>query len=78
MRNCLLISQLFVNGDSNFGRSAAKFEENFKEWSIKVKVNTQQISELWSEMASSFSGGAKVQQLKEKPQEQRGDEIYDD
>lgn len=37
------MSQLYKNGDDNFKRSASKFQENFKEWSIKIKVNTQQI-----------------------------------
>ena len=37
------MSQLYRNGDDNFKRSALKFQENFKEWSIKIKVNTQQI-----------------------------------
>lgn len=48
VRNCLYISQLYKNGDDNFKRSALKFQENFKEWSIKIKVNTQQIGELWN------------------------------
>lgn len=37
------MSQLFKNGDDNFKRSAHKFQENFKEWSIMIKVNTQQV-----------------------------------
>jgi hypothetical protein len=68
------VSQLFENGDSNFLSSAAKFQENFKEFTIKIKVNTQQISELWSEMAGCFSGEGKAKQLKEKPLDMnRGD-----
>lgn len=79
IKNCLYISQLYKNGDDNFKRSALKFEENFKEWSIKVKVNTQQIGELWSEMSMTFSGENKAQKLKEKPANQNnGDEILDD
>jgi hypothetical protein len=72
--NALFVSQLFENGDSNFLSSAGKFQENFKEWAIKVKVNSQQIGELWSEMSQAFSGEGKVKQLKEKPLDlNRGD-----
>lgn len=67
VKDCLYMSQLFKNGDDNFKRCAVKFQENFKEWSIKIKVNTQQIGELWNEMSASFSGQDKIQQLKEKP-----------
>jgi len=56
VNNALYVSQLFENGDSNFLSSASKFQENFKEFAIKTKVNTQQIGELWSEMAQCFSG----------------------
>jgi hypothetical protein len=48
VKNCLYMSQLYRNGDDNFKRSSIKFEENFKEWSIKMKVNTQQIEQLWN------------------------------
>ncbi len=41
--NALYVSQLFENGDANFQSSSLKFQENFKEWSIKIKVNSQQI-----------------------------------
>lgn len=37
------MSQLFENGNKNFRNSADKFQENFKEWSINFKVNTQQV-----------------------------------
>lgn len=77
--NALYVSQLFENGDANFTSSALKFQENFKEWAIKIKVNSQQIGELWSEMSQAFAGEGKAKQLKEKPLDlDRGDEIMDD
>lgn len=79
VNNALYVSQLFENGDKNLISSANKFQENFKEWSINLKVNTQQIGELWNEVSQSFSGERVVKGLKEKPLEMnRGDEILDD
>ena len=77
--NALYVSQLFENGNRNLLNSAEKFQENFKEWSITLKVNNQQIGELWSEMAGAFSGQGAVKGLMEKPGEMdKGDAIMDD
>lgn len=64
----MYISQLRENGNRNFNRCGVKFCENFKEFAIKIKVNTQQLGELWLEMGTNFSGtNSKAQKLIEAP-----------
>ena len=74
------INELHKNSNSNFERSFAKFCENFKELTIKMKVNTQQLAELWNEMSANFSGESKKAVfLKEIPQDTNHyDEIMED
>lgn len=80
MKDYVYISQFHINGNCNMERAATKFLDNFKEFAIKNKVNTQQLSELWSEMGASFSGtNTVIKQLKEVPVDiWKGDEIVDD
>lgn len=71
---------MFLNGLQNFKRNTDRYCENFKEFAIKVKVNNQQLGEMWSEMSANFSGPSKKPQvLKEIPHiEQQEQEMYDD
>ena len=64
------IDQHFENGNKNIQRNTEKFCDNFKEFAIKIKVNNQQLGELWSEMSGNFSGNnKKTQFVKSKPME---------
>jgi hypothetical protein len=42
------INELHQNGNANFEREFVLYCENFKELTIKMKVNSQQLSELWN------------------------------
>lgn len=62
------MSELYSNGVQNIKHNTFRFCDNFKEFAIKLKVNTQQMGEMWMEMSSSFSGSnKKYQQVKAKP-----------
>jgi hypothetical protein len=41
------LSQIYINGNDYFIRTAEKFCENFKEFSIKTKVSNQQVGAMW-------------------------------
>ena len=49
------LSQTFINGNESFIRTTDRFCENFKEFSIKMKVSNQQIGAMWTEMSAKFS-----------------------
>ena len=53
------INQHYKNGLLNIERKAERFCENFKEFTIKIKVNNQQLGEMQMEISSNFSGNNK-------------------
>ena len=68
MRLFFYINQHHINGNSNQERCSEKFCENFKEFVIKMKVNNQQLGEMWMEMSNNFSDPEKKSKmLKSKP-----------
>lgn len=79
MKVFYLIDQIFVQGIRNIDRTTIKYCENFKEFSINLKVNYQQMCEMWMEMSQNFSGPrSKPTMLMERPEKEKQEELYDD
>ena len=56
MKLFYLIQQIFYQGIRNTHRMTVKYCENFKDFSVSLKVNHQQMCEMWMEMSKNFSG----------------------
>lgn len=70
----LYIEQFFENGVINFERNCERYCDNFKEFAINIKVNNQQLGEMWMEMAANFSApDQKPHIVKIKPEEVAND-----
>jgi hypothetical protein len=77
------LSRLADNSAAYFSKQVEKFNENFREFAIRNKVNNQQLGEAWNEMSAIFSdgnlGAKKLKQMQKIPQMKEGSsEVYND
>jgi hypothetical protein len=64
------LNEFYLKSHGVLKRICDRFCENFKEFTIKIKVNNQQLGQMWNEMSMNFSGAnTKPQVIKEMPVE---------